>query len=253
MIKTLIVDDEQPNRNFLIKVAGKLFPDIEIVGEAANVDEALSKVKETKPDLVLLDIEMPGKTGFDFLIEVGDVNFEVIFITGYDEYAIKAFKFNAIDYLLKPVDLDDFENAINKVRERLKIPKTETKNQQVSSLLQNIKSNQNPINKIGVPTNDGIVFLNIEDIILCEADGNYTVFHLAGNNKFISSRTLKEYDELLAGYNFFRAHKSHLINLKHIKRYIKGEGGTVIMSNDKEVEVSRRNKEGFMLLMKELM
>ena len=126
-------------------------------------------------------------------------------------------------------------------------------NNQVSNLVQTIKTQQNPINKIGVPTNDGIMFMNIDDIILCEADGNYTVFHLTGSNKFISSRTLKEYEELLTGYNFFRAHKSHLINLKHIKRYIKGEGGTVIMSNDKEVEVSRRNKEGFMTLMKEIM
>jgi two-component system LytT family response regulator len=247
MIKAVIVDDDTKGRDFLLKVLTRLYNDIEIAGAAGDAENALELIRETQPQLVFLDVEMPGKNGFDLLMQFEKINFEVIFITGHDEYALQAFKFNAIDYVLKPIDLDDLDRAINKIRNK----KFETNVIPLQQLLAGLKNIQNPFNKIGIPTQDGLVFLELNDIVNCQSQGNYTIFYLINKHKFISSKTLKEFEDMLSGHNFFRVHKSHLINLQHIKRYIKGEGGTVIMSNDHQIDVSRQKKESFLRVIKE--
>jgi two-component system, LytTR family, response regulator len=243
-LRVIIVEDESRGRNALKALLAQI-KTIELIGEASNVDEAISLIKKTPPDLVLLDIEMPFKNGFDLLAELPERTFDVIFTTAYDSYAIKAIKFSAIDYLLKPIDSDELIYAINKTIEKRQ--KSEHQPQlQINNLLENLKSINKQNYKLSLPTFEGAFFIPIEEIIRCESDANYTRFHLRNEEKSILvSKTLKEYDELLIDYGFCRVHHSHLINLKYIKKYIKGEGGVVVMVDGTEVEISRRKKEIF--------
>lgn len=242
MINAIIIDDEKKCISLLQKTIEKQFNDINIVATAANADEGITLIRQHEPDLIFLDIEMPNKNGFDLLMAFDDINFDVIFTTAYNQYAIKAIKFSALDYILKPIDPDDLKTAINRFKQK---QKTSQKNQ-INLLFDNLKNLKNTFSKISVSTNEGVIFLNITDIIYCEATGSYTQFYLRNNEKLLSSRTLKDFDELLAEHNFFRIHHSFLININEIKRYIKGDGGSVIMSNGDEVPVSRRKKEEFM-------
>lgn len=243
-LKTIIVEDEARGRNALKAMLSHV-SDVKLIGEASNVDEAIKLIDGSEPDLVLLDIEMPFKNGFDLLAAIPNRRFDVIFTTAYDSYAIKAFKFSAIDYLLKPIDPEELKSAIEK---------TATKRQndihqpqlQINNLLENLKSMNKQNFKLSLPTFEGSLFIPIDDIIRCESDANYTRFHIRNEQKPIMvSKTLKDYDELLTDYGFCRVHHSHLINLKFIKKYIKGEGGIVVMLDGAEVEVSRRKKEVF--------
>ena len=249
MIKTLIVDDEFRGRTFLEKLIGKIFSDLEVVGSAATVSEALDIIKNKKPELVFLDVMLNNENGFDLLEQCGEINFEVVFTTAYNDFAVKAFKFNAIDYLLKPIDIDELEKAVEKVKKKLHV-NFAASNDVLKSFMQSIKNTANTFDKISIPTTEGFVLVALSSIIYCEAFGNYTQFYLTNNQKIISSYTLKEYDEMLGEHNFFRAHKSHLINLSHVSKYIKGEGGTLVMTNGMEIEVSRRNKEALLKILK---
>ncbi len=243
-LKTIIVEDEARGRNALKAMLNHI-SDVKLIGEASNVDEGIALIENGDPDLVLLDIEMPFKNGFDLLAAIPNRKFDVIFTTAYDSYAIRAFKFSAIDYLLKPIDPEELKCAIEK---------TATKRQndihqpqlQINNLLENLKSMNKQNFKLSLPTFEGSLFIPIDDIIRCESDANYTRFHIRNETKPIMvSKTLKDYDELLTDYGFCRVHHSHLINLKFIKKYIKGEGGIVVMLDGSEVEVSRRKKEVF--------
>lgn len=248
MIKVLIVDDEFQGRNFLDKIITKLFPDLTVVGQAAAVSEALSVIEEKKPDLVFLDVMLNNENGFDLLEQAPNISFEVIFTTAHNEFAIKAFKFNALDYLLKPIDLDELEKAVEKVKKKAHNPAGSP--EIIKNAVESFKNPGKPLNKLSIPTTDGFVLIPLTDIISCEAFGNYTSFYLVGGKKITSSYTLKEYDEMLGDQNFFRAHKSNLVNLSHVLRYVKGEGGTLVMTGGREVEVSRRNKEALMKIFK---
>lgn len=242
MLKALIVDDELKSRESLSVILRDFLDGVNVVGMCQNVSEAKSHIREHKPDVIFLDIQMQRETGFDLLMSLDHIDFEVIFTTAHSEYAIKAFKFSAIDYLLKPIDINDLTEAIKKVRQRRKSDIT----LRLEQLFHNLKPAQSQQYKIGLPTGDGLVFIKTEDILYCEADSNYTIIYTRDGSKYVVSRTLKEYDDLLSEHDFFRIHNSYLINLNCIKKYIRGEGGQVIMSNDATLDVSKRRKEPFL-------
>lgn len=244
ILKTLIVEDEARGRNALKAMLNDI-PRINLIGESPDVEDAILKIQLHNPDLVLLDIEMPYKNGFDLLAALPNRTFDVIFTTAYDSYAIKAIKFSAIDYLLKPIDPEELIIAINKTAEKRK--KIQHQPQlQINNLLENLKAINKQNFKLSLPTSDGAIYVPIDEIIRCESDTNYTNFYFKNEERpTIVSKTLKEYEELLTDFGFCRVHHSHLVNLKFIKKYIKGEGGTVVMADDTEVEVSRRKKEIF--------
>ncbi len=242
MIRSIIVDDEAKSRESLRILIEDYCEGIAVLATCQNVFEAESAINELKPDLVFLDIQLQRETGFDLLSKYKDFPFDVIFTTAYTEYAIKAFKFSAIDYLLKPIDIGELRAAIRKVAQARDTAITA----RLQQLLQNLKVESPENYKLALPTADGLVFIKVNDILYCEASGNYTEIVMADNKKYLVSRTLKEYDEMLAGQNFYRIHHSHLINLNGIKKYVRGDGGYVVMSNEKSLEVSKRKKEGFL-------
>lgn len=248
VVKAFIIDDEFQSRNLLSKLLSDI-QDVKLVGQASSVEEAFIGINDLNPNLIFLDVMLNEATGFDLLKKFDTVNFEIIFTTAHNEYALKAFRFNAIDYLLKPIDPDELQAAINKVKERLQ-SKQFTSREHLENLYQAIHNPNGPGKKIAVPTSDGFILQPIEEIIYCQAIGNYTQFFLTNKRKLLSSYTLKQYDDMLGEFNFFRAHKSYLINLDHVQQYKKGEGGTVLMSDGMEVEISRRNKESFVQLFK---
>lgn len=238
MIRAILVDDEEKSRNTLKALLEKNCPDVEICDLAESVDEALVSIKKHQPDLIFLDIEMPHGSGFTLLEKLINPDFDVIFTTAYNDYAIKAIKFSALDYLLKPIDVDDLIKAVNKVKNK---PGNQKSIPDFELLLSNLKLKSGSA-KIAVPTFDGLQMIDAKNIIKCIADESYTHIFLVDGSKIVVSRILKEYEELLSDLNFFRVHNSCLINLAHVTKYIKGDGGYVIMSDTKTVEVSRRKK-----------
>lgn len=241
-ISIVIIDDEEDSRGIIRLLLEKCDIDYHIAGEGGSVTDAISVISEKKPDIVFLDIELGGGTGFDVLEAFDKIDFEVIFITAFNHYAIKAIKFAALDYLLKPIDMKDFKEALDKaIRKRQLLSQSDF---QISVLKDNI--NQNETNLIALPNKDGFVFYKISDIIRCQAESNYTKFYFKNGNKEIIPKTLKEYEELLSEHNFCRIHGSHLINMAHVKQYLKGKGGFVIMSDGSEIEVSVRKKDSFL-------
>ncbi len=249
MIKTLIIDDEFVSRNVLRKLLTLHTPDIEVIKECANANEGKLAIEELQPQLVFLDISMPGKSGLDMLKEIEDINFEIIFVTAFHEYTIQAIRFSAIDYLLKPVDKNELIQAVDRVKE--KISHAESK-EPVKTFLYNIQQAQTSQEmQLCVPGIKGFQIIKLRDIVYCEADNTYTVIHLGENKKLIASRPLMDYESLLQDASFVRIHKSYLINIQHLKEYQKGEGGTAIMSNGKQLDVSRRKKEHFISYMKQ--
>ncbi len=242
MIKTLIIDDEINGRNILKRFIEKYAEGVEVIGEAESVKTGVDAIKKLNPDLVLLDIQMQDGTGFDLLEQFDEKNFEVIFVTSFDHYAIKAFKFSAVDYILKPVDPDNLVEAIERV-------KNLDSKDELGSKIDVLISNINSLEKIALPSSDGIRFVKIQDVVRCESDNNYTMFYLINKEKVLVSKTLKEYEVMLSGVNFYRIHKSHLVNLKYITKYVPGEGGYVILEDGSHADVSRRKKEGLMKLL----
>jgi two-component system LytT family response regulator len=247
--KVFVVDDEYQSRNLLCRLLSEHFPGITITGQAANVKEGKDGIMKFKPNLLFLDIELHDETGFDLLHQLGNRNFQIIFVTAHDEYALKAFRFNAIDYLLKPIILSELEDAIHKAMKYLPEQKF-TSDEQLENLARYIQNPKKIHDKIAVPTSDGFVLVPLQDIIYCHANGNYTEFHLQNNKQLLSSYTLKQYHELLIDQNFFRAHRSYLINLSYVKMYRRGDGGTVIMQDGSEVELSKQNKDAFLQFFK---
>ncbi|WP_407527840.1 LytR/AlgR family response regulator transcription factor [Lacibacter sp. MH-610] len=224
-------------------------PEIKLVGQAADTNEAFIAINELKPQLIFLDIMMRDETGFDLLQRFNNYPFDIIFTTAYNEFAIKAFKYNAIDYLLKPVDRDELRMAVTRAKERVN-NRHHASPEQMEIFFQSVNGQQAIQNKIAVPTSEGFEIIELDDILYCQSSSSYTYFHLHNKRKLISSYPLKQYDDILSERNFFRAHKSFLINLSHVKLYRKGEGGTIVMSDGEEIEVSRRNKEALIKIFK---
>lgn len=243
MLRALLVDDESKSRESLKILIEDFCEGVEVVGMASSVDEALASVEADAPNIVFLDIRMNKETGFDFLNKCKKINFQVIFTTAYSEYALDAIKFSALDYLLKPVNIEELKQAIAKAEDKLSGSNLKEK---VDFLLQNFKTENSENYKLVLPTAEGLMFINFKDILYCEASSNYTIINMRDGKKYVVSKTLKEYEDLLVNYNFFRIHNSFLINLREVRKYIKGDGGYVVLSNEKSLDVSKRKKELFL-------
>lgn len=248
-LRTILVDDEPRGLNSLDRLLQLNCPEVNVIASCSNVDEAIEKIGTLEPDLIFLDIAMPVKNGFDLLKEFKEFNFEVIFVTAHNQFMIEAFHFSAIDYLLKPIDDDLLIDAVRRAGKRI-IEKSGSKN--IEAFLHNIQQKQTPRDlKLCIPSLKGFQVVELDDILYAEAAGNYTNFHLTNQQTICTSKPIHEYEELLNDAGFIRIHKSHLVNLLHVKEYLKGEGGSVILSNGKEVEVARRKKDVFLNRMKE--
>ncbi|TMI91783.1 MAG: response regulator [Bacteroidetes bacterium] len=245
MLKAIIVDDE-PYCCEALATLMEDFSDVEIAAVCHNAADALVAIQKHSPDLVFLDVEMPKINGFEMLEQLGSVNFHLIFTTSYDKYALKAIRFSAIDYLLKPVDSEELQNAVNKVVNRSQKPVA----QQLEILMQKIHAPTTPINRIAMPTMEGLQMIQVDSIISCESDSNYTILHLKDKRKKVVSSTLKEIEELLEDHSFTRVHRCYLVNLNEIEKYLKGEGGYLVMSDGSTIDVSRSKKE---VLLKKLL
>jgi two-component system LytT family response regulator len=241
MINTLLIDDEKKNRESLLKLLKEYCPSVNVIGQCDSVESALQFLQKQRPQLVFLDVEMPNGTGFDFLRLVGNIDFKIIFVTAHSHYAIKAIRFAAVDYLLKPVDTDDLIHAVAKAEQESSV----NHHAQYRSLVDSLSSGTT---KLAIPVKDGFAFLAPDEIIRLQADGTYTHIYTNGE-KFIGCKNIKEYEELLSDHNFFRSHNSHLINLKHVKRFSRLDGYFVHMSDNSVAEISRRKKEEFMGMM----
>ncbi|MEP1781461.1 LytTR family DNA-binding domain-containing protein [Reichenbachiella sp.] len=242
-LKAILVDDEQDSRQILSNYLAKYCPDVELMAACKNIQEGLEAIKKISPDLLFLDIEMPFGTGFDLLEQVEDISFETVFVTAYDNYAIQALNMSAAYYLLKPIDIDELVNAVDKIKSE--------KEQNVDSfhvqvLLDNIKQENERPKKIMLPTFEGFEIVPIDQIIYCEADDNFTKFHLKEAKPLLISKTLKHFEEMLPKTKFVRIHRSSLINTDYVVRYTKGKGGYVTMENDIELEVSPKKKSQFL-------
>ncbi len=238
MISAIIVDDEKANRNSLKKLLRENCEVVQVIDEAGSLPEAFHLIKAHSPQLVFLDIELAEQTAFDLLNKFDEVNFKIIFVTAHAHYAIKAIKFSAIDYLLKPVEASDLVISLNKAIKEINF----NHQHQYKGLVENLQAGK--AHKLAVPILNGLVFLSTEDIIRLEADINYT-YIFSNTEKFTAAKSIKEYESLLNEYNFFRIHKSHLINLKHVKQFSRADGYFVQMSDGSNVEISRRKKDEF--------
>ena len=243
MIRAIILEDEQQSRQLLHEMLTDHFKNILVLAVCENAEEARVAINEYHPDIVFSDIELEKGSAFDMLQQLETIDFEVIFTTAYEKYALQAIKFSALDYLLKPFGIADLDNAIKHYQERLN--KNESA-RQFDVLFHNLKGIQADSKKIALPTLTGLKVVSLKEIIRCQADANYTTFFFAIEKKMLVTKTLKEFEELLDEYNFIRIHNSHLINLNHVVKYTRGEGGVVTMSDGSEVDVSRRKKEEFL-------
>lgn len=242
MLTTLLVDDEEHCRIALRNFLTRYCPDVSVIGEADTVATARRLVAELGPDLVFLDISMPPEDGFALFRDLPAPGFHTIFVTAHDEYALKAIKHHALDYLLKPLNISELIRAVGHAKA---LREQGSMQAQLSQLLQSAQQPGLP-EKICLPLADGFTYVPVREIIRCEAEGSYTIFHFSGRNKVVVSRTLGSYEAVLKDYGFIRVHHQHLINPEHVERYQRGRGGIVVMSDKKEVVVSQRKKDDFL-------
>ncbi len=251
MLRALIIDDEANSRDALQGKLDLFCPEIEVVGQAENIEQALETCENVNPDILFLDINLSGEDGFQLLERLKDVTQrmpEVIFITAHDEYAIKAIKFSAADYLLKPIDPEELVKAVRKVEAKKDIDPAP----KLNTLIENIRQASDSPKKIVIPSSDGLHVLKISDIYRCESSSNYTQFYLTTGKMMLASKTLKEFDGMLTDYNFERIHKSHLINMNYVKRYVQSDGGYIIMEDGSRIPVANRKKEHLVTLLRSM-
>lgn len=241
-VKAIIIDDEEDGRLVLASLIQHHCPDIEVIDLFASAEQGLKGIEKLKPELVFLDIDMPVMNGFSMLEKISSINFEVIFVTAHSHYAIKAIKFSALDYIVKPVDGNELVLAVKKAI----LERNAKQNERLSFFVSNQLHTLQQIPQIALPVKEGYIFVNVNDIMRCEGDGNYTLVLFENGEKHLVSKTLKEFETNLSHHHFARIHKSHLVNLKYVKKYIRGEGGNVVLTDNTEIEVSRRNKEAFL-------
>jgi two-component system LytT family response regulator len=239
MLRAIIIDDEPHMRQTIRKMLGMYCPNVGIVAEAGGVATGVDAIREHQPNLIFLDIKMDDGTGFDLLDQLRPIDFKVIFITAWDQYAIRAFRFSALDYLLKPLDPDDLVNAVAKAGQS----EQENFNIQLENLNEHLNTQDQSQRKIIIRTLESIFLVPVKDIVFCESASNYTSVHLAGGRKIMVSSTIKEYEDMLDEYGFFRVHKSYLINMKHISGFEKAEGGYVVLENETKIPVASRKKD----------
>ena len=245
MIRCVLIDDENNSLEMMEWLIKTYCPQVTIEAMCNSSEKGIEAINKFKPDVVFLDIEMPHMNGFDMLEQFDKLFFDVVFCTAYDQFAIRAFKYSALNYLLKPVDPADLQETIRRLEER----KTSPSKEQMELLLQNIRETIKPtVQRIALTTGDGMIFVPVDDIVYCEAESNYTSVALKDGKKILVSKVLKDIDETLSGSGFYRIHNSFLINLNHIKKYVRGDGGYVIMNNDVTVSISRSRRQEFMEL-----
>lgn len=245
MIRCILIDDEKNALEMMEWLLKTYCPEVEIVAICNSSELGIEAIRQHRPDLVFLDIEMPKMNGFDMLEKFDKLFFEVVFCTAYDQFAIKAFKYSALNYLLKPVDPDDLKATIKRIEEKKSAPSRE----QFDLLLQNMQQREKSTPpRIALTTGDGLIFVTTADIIYCEAESNYTNVVLTGGKKILVSKVLKEIDEVLSGPDFYRVHSSFLININRIKKLVRGDGGYIVMDNDATVSISRSKRQEFMEL-----
>ena len=242
MLKAIIVDDEQNSAESLKILIHEFCEDVEVVALAANGDEAIQAIEGYNPDVVFLDINLQHESGFDVLARIKKINFAIIFTTAYSEFAIKAFRFSALDYLLKPIDTAELQESVKKVKKY----KDEETTVKIDQLMRHLQSNRlNQYSKLAIPSVTGLTFISLDEILYCEAKSNYTQIHLVDGTKQMTSKTLKQVEGLLKGENFFRIHNSYIINLKYLDQYNKGEG-VVYLEKKIQLDVSKSRKEEFL-------
>jgi two-component system LytT family response regulator len=243
LIRTVIIEDEENSVQVLHEMLRQSAPDIEVCGSAGYVDTAVRLITAMTPQLVFLDVQMADGSGFDVLRKLSERNFEIIFVTAYNKYAVEAFRFSAIDYLLKPIGVQEFEEALNRVRKRM----TEKhRGYHIDTLLQNMVRQNGQDRKVSIPTLRGYEFMDMKDILWCSSNGPYTVFHLVDNINITSSRNLGAYDEILSGNHFFRIDHNAIINLRFVKSYVKGRNCSVILIDGTELKISQRRRTDFL-------
>jgi two-component system LytT family response regulator len=247
-LKTVIVDDEADAVNFIRSIIQEYCPKLVVTGTAHSANDGFQLINEHQPELVFLDVEMPHGSGFDLLARFPKKMFDVVFITAFNQYALKAIKFSAVDYILKPINISEFIEAVDKVTEK----RTQLFNQNVNylTLLENLKSTLPT--KLAIPTSEGMEYLNTKEIIRIEADRSYCWFYMLDHAKHLVSRNLKEYQDLLTECNFFRPHNSHLINLDFVKKYVRQEGGYIEMADGSQIPISRIKRDLFLQQMNRL-
>jgi two-component system LytT family response regulator len=240
ILKAVIVDDELASRAALANYIAKYCPDVVVAGFGESVKTGLEAIRQHQPDILFLDVEMPYGNAFDLLEKAGEINFETVFVTAFSHYAVKAIHFSAAYYILKPIDIDELIQAVQKIR-------LEKEKQQYSVhtrvLMENLQTANRQLQKIVLPLLEGFEVIQVQDIIRCQAQDNFTDFHLENGTKTLICRTLKFYEDMLSDFGFLRVHKSHLINLQKVKKYIKGKGGQVIMADNSVVDVSPQRKQ----------
>lgn len=239
MIKAIIVDDEPNCCEILATLLARYCPQVTVSDVCYSGQEALTSILEKEPDIVFLDIEMPQMNGFELLEKLQKINFRLIFTTSYDQYAIKAIRFSALDYLLKPIDREELQQAVKKAMENFEINVPA----QFEVLMHKLQKTSIASQKIALPTMEGLQLISVDEIISCESDRNYTKLYLKTKQKIVISRPLKEMEELLGDHGFLRIHNSYLVNLKEINKYVKGEGGYLVMSDNSTIDISRSRKE----------
>lgn len=249
MINAIIVEDEINGLNNLKNLLAEHCEEIEIVGEATNIEDGLDLLIDptVKPDLAFLDINLPDGLVFQMLNQLRPLDFDIIFITAYQEYAIKACEYSSIGYILKPIDPDALLEAVNRVR-----PRREAQTDRRLEIFNSYVNNPNAFTKMSISALDGIYFVNIKDIVRFEAEDNYTHIYLNNNERITASKTIKAYEDMLAPFNFYRVHKRHVINLNYMRKFVKGDGGYLIMDDNIKIEVSRRRRPAFMEQMRRL-
>lgn len=249
MIKTVVIDDEPAMQDVNCRLLNEYFPEIYLAGIANSVETGIQLIKRENPQLVLLDVELGCGNGFQILQQLKPYSFQVIFITGFDSYALKAIKFSALDYILKPVNETEFRQAVQQAIGEI----NRDQNQQLQAgVLFDSLQKENQGKKLVLKTIDSLHIVDASDILYCRSDNSYTTFHLAGDEKIMVSKSIREYEELLSGYGFFRPHQSFLVNLDHVKKIDKSDGGFIIMKNKKEIPVSLRQKKKLIQMLENL-
>jgi len=243
MIRAIIVDDELNARENLSFLLSEHCSGVQVVATADNVSDAVHAIRDHNPDLIFLDIEIGEGSGFDVLERISGSQAEVIFTTAFNQYAIKAFKFSAVDYLLKPIDISDLKDSVSRAEQRIKQNHI---SQSLESLMNNLSENNRKLRKIGLPVQGGVQYFPLEEIVRLQSQSNYTTFYLTHSREFLVSKTLKEYDEMLSEQGFVRVHQSHLINVDHISQYQKADGGYVILTDGSNVPLSKNYKDNFL-------
>lgn len=238
MLKAIIIDDEPDNVRLLALQLNLYCPEVQVIAECTKSEDGLESIKRLSPDLVFLDIEMPRMNGFELLQQLDKIDFSLVFVTAYDKFAVKAFRYSAIDYLLKPIDTRELQDAVKKIERNQRTPQT-----QIDHLKQQFTSRKTLPDKFALPYQNGVTFVALAEILFCEADGNYTKVEMANGQNHVISKTLREIQDILEERDFLRVHRQYIVNLNCIKKYVRGEGNYLIMQNDLSIPISRSHKE----------